>query len=332
MFYLPIIGAFLEASGTILVKKILKKSKINSTTWTVFGFLGVVIVMIPFIYFFWKINYQAFQLKNILILLLIVTCAIFANLLTYYSLKRETISELEPITLLQPLMTILIAFLFSFFFAKFSNEGNIKILILAIIASVALIVSHLKKHHLYFNKYIISAIIGSFLFSMELVLSKFILDYYSSFTFYFIRCTIILIICYLIFRPNFKTINNKIKLLTIGVGIIWVIYRVIIYIGYEKLGVVFTTTLFILSPVLIYIFAVIFLKEKPNLKTIISATIILSCVITSIIFKYWKTILILTIITIILMSFFFNFFKKNKDIKIKNNQNNTKIFKTKRTI
>ena len=71
----------------------------------------------------------------------------------------------------------------------------------------------------------------------------------------------------------------------LAVNIIWVIYRVILYWGYLAYGVVFTTMLFILAPVFIYIFARIFLKEKIELRNIIAAMVIVICVILAIILK-----------------------------------------------
>ena len=69
-------------------------------------------------------------------------------------------------------------------------EKNFTALILALIAAAALIFSHIKKHHLKFGKYFIFALIGSFFFASELVLSRLILDYYSPMTFYFARSKI----------------------------------------------------------------------------------------------------------------------------------------------
>jgi drug/metabolite transporter (DMT)-like permease len=67
------------------------------------------------------------------------------------------------------------------------------------------------------------------------------------------------------------------------VGIMWFIYRAIMYSGYMQLGIVYTTILFILSPVLMLVFAAIFLKEKITTKQIVSTAVILTCVIIAII-------------------------------------------------
>lgn len=283
MFYIPILGALLEAVGMILEKKVIKKKNMNYKNYTVYGFLAIVIVSIPFLFFFWKLTPEALELKNILILSAVIITALFANLLFFYSLKRKNLCEYEPIRLTQPLFTILLAFILSFFISVYSNENNPVILILALVASLTLIITHIKKHHLDFDRYIIAALGGSFLFAVELVISKMILPYYSSWTFYFIRCLGILIISWIIFRPSLKRIDKQSHFFIWIVSFIWIFYRVILYWGYEQLGIIFTTILLILTPVFIFIFAKIFLKEKATLRQIISAVIIIICVVIAVI-------------------------------------------------
>jgi len=281
MIYLPVIGALLEATGTIIEKRLLKFKSFNYKNYTVYSFLTIVVAMVPFIYFFWDIKPEAFLLKNLLIFLFIILSAALANILVYYSYKREDLCELEPVRLMQPLFTIVLAFIL------YTSERNISLVVLALIASLALVITHIKKNHFVYNKYIIAALAGSLFFAVELVASKAILEYYSSFTFYFLRCLFILIIVLAIFRPDFKAIDKhkKLGLFILVSGLVWVFYRVILYWGYEVYGIVFTTILFILTPVFILSFAKIFLKEKLTFRQIISTIIMVICVIAAIVIE-----------------------------------------------
>jgi len=286
MFYIPILGSLLEASGTIIEKKVIKKKNINYKNYIVYGFLTIVCTSIPFLFFFWKLSPEALELKNILIFSSIIIASLIANLLIFYSLKRKSLSEFEPIRLTQPLFTILLAFMLSFFIPAYADERNPAIILLALIASITLIIAHINKHHIKFDKYIIAALIGSFFFALELVLSKTILPYYSSWSFYFLRCLFILIISAAIFRPNLKTIDKQTHYFTWTTSLIWITYRVILYWSYESLGIVFTTiTLSILTSIFIFVLAKIFLKEKPTMRQVISAAIIILCVIIAVIIQ-----------------------------------------------
>jgi len=279
MITIPIVGSILEASGMIIEKRILREKTLNFKNYTLLSFLAIVIVMAPFLYFFWSISPQAYTFKNIFIMILIIITSGIANLLIFYSLKRENLTELEPIRLMQPLFTVILAFLF------YTSERKISVLILALIASIALIATHIKKHHLMMDKYLIAALIGSFFFALELVASKSILEYYSSMTFYFIRCLGVFIIIFLVFRPKIKKISHIHKILILLASAIWVVYRIVLYYGYVTYGVVFTTVLFILAPVFIFLFAKIFLKEKITLRNIISTVIIVVCVVVAILLQ-----------------------------------------------
>jgi drug/metabolite transporter (DMT)-like permease len=291
MIYFPIFGAILEAIGSIIDKKIVNIKKINYKNYSVAGFLAIVLVMFPFSFLFWKIWPNALSPINIIIFSIIIIASVFANLLMIYALKRENLTELEPIRLMQPLFTILIAFSLSFFLASYSQERNPLHLIFALVACLTLILSHIKKHHLSFDKYILAALLGNFLFGLELALSRLLLPGFSelktslsySFTFYMLRCFFIFLICYLVFRPKISSFPKKAILPTIIVSAIWGIYRTILYMGYATYGVVMTTILLsILAPIFIYILAHIFLKEKLELKNIIAAVIIIICVVLAI--------------------------------------------------
>jgi drug/metabolite transporter (DMT)-like permease len=281
MIYFPILGAVALAGGTIFEREMLRKKGMDIKKYQTLELLGITIAIIPLLYFFWKFNLQALQLKNVLIFIGVVVAAFIANIFTFYSMKGEKINNLEPAKMLEPLFTILLAILFSFFIQGV-YERNTTVIIPALIAGIALILSHVKKEHLNFNKYFLAAIVGSFFFALELVLSMLILNFYSPVTFYFLRCAGILLLSLVIFRPKLSNLGSKLKLKMLLIGAIWVVYRVATYYGYLKIGIVSTTLILMLGPVFIYLLAKTFLKEKINARNIIASVIILACVLYAI--------------------------------------------------
>ena len=274
--YLPLIGSFLEAVGTIIDKHNLNKTKINFKNYIVYGFFASVLVMLPLLAFFWRVDSGAFLPKNLIILGLVVFFAIIANLCINYSLKRENLTEMEPIRVMQPFFTILIAFII------FSEERNWLVILFGVIASIALVVAHVKKNHFVWNKYMVATLFGSFFFAVEMAISKFIIPYYSPITFYFFRCFFVFAVCLILFRPNLRELDKRTGGLILFSGLSWVLYRIILYMGYGSYGVILTTIIFILTPVLIMLYAVFLLKEKFSLKQAISAIVIIACVVGAI--------------------------------------------------
>ena len=278
MIEIPIFGALALAGGTILEKIVLRKRKLDIKLYQVLSFSAIVLIIIPFIYFFWKVDAGALKLENIIILAVVILFSILANLLTFYSMKWEKITNLEPAKILEPLFVILLAIIFSFF-VEGLYDRNIHIIIPALIAAFALIFSHIRKHHLEFSKYFVAAIFGSLFFALELVLSRLILDFYSPLAFYFIRCFFIALISLALFSPKFGNLNKKLKGEIFVIGALWVIYRLVLYYGYLNYGVIFTTLMIMLGPVFTYIFAWRFLKEKPDWKNMLASILIIGSVL-----------------------------------------------------
>lgn len=279
MIQIPILGALALASGTILQKLVLKRKRIDIKFYQTAEFFAIILAMLPFIYFFWKFDIQALQLKNIFIFVLVIVFSITANLFTYYSMKWEKVSNIEPAKILEPLFVIILAIFFSYLVDGNLFDRKLSVIIPALVAGAALLFSHMEKHHLRFNKYFIAAVLGSFFFALELVVSRLILDYYSPITFYFLRGISVFAISLIVFRPKIIKLQTKVKFQILATGILWVIFRVIVYYGYINLGVIFTTLVIMLGPVFIYLFAYMFLKEKLKPKNIIAAIIILASVL-----------------------------------------------------
>ena len=277
VYYLPVFGAIALAGGTILERIVLRKKKVGIEPYQTASFLAIIISLLPLIYFFWKMEPGAMETKNIVIFFLVIFFSMIANLLVFYSLKWEKVGNLEPARVLEPLFVILLAIIFSFF-AENLFERNLKIIVPALIASLALLLTHIRKHHLQFNPYFVAAIIGSFFFALELVLSRLILDFYSPVTFYFLRSSSIFLLSLLIFRPNFKKLDAKVRWQIFATGFIWTVYRVIVYYGYLNVGVIFTTLLLMLGPIFIYAMAYFILKEKISWRNLTAAIVIVGSI------------------------------------------------------
>jgi drug/metabolite transporter (DMT)-like permease len=278
MIYLPILAAIALAGGTVLEREILKGKGITIKQYQILGFLVIAIILLPLLYFFWKMDAEALQLKNILIFAGVVIASLVANWFTYYSMKGEKVSNLEPAKMLEPLFTILLVIIFSLFIQGV-YESNSKVVIPALIAGLSLIFTHIKREHLSFNKYFLAAMIGSLFFGLEVTISMLILNLYNPITFYFLRCSAIFLVSLVVFHPKFSKIENKLKLKIILIGGIWVIYRVVAYYGYLKIGIISTTLILMLGTTLTYFFAKIFLKEKISTRNIIASVIILACIL-----------------------------------------------------
>ena len=268
-------GAGSQATGMILEKKVLRRHKVDTKSYLTYAVLLTALVLLPLMVIgFFKVDIQALELKNLAILAGVIVFSIIANLLTFYAVKWEKVTELEPMRVFEPLFVILLAFIF---YAA-ERQTSIHVLGAATIAAIALIFSHIKKHHLRFNKYAIAALLGAFFFALELAISRAILPFYNPITFYFIRCALIGLVSIIIFKPNASSFSKNTWHHLIMIAILWAFFRSLVYYGYLSFGVIFTTLLFILTPVFLYALARIFLKEKLTWRNIIATIIIIACI------------------------------------------------------
>lgn len=279
MLAIPVLGAIGLGAGTILEKVVLRKRKVNFKLYQTAAFLAIVVVMIPLLFFFWKLDIEALSTTNILIMLGVVISSVIANVFGFYALKWEKISNIEPAKLIEPLFVIGLAIIFSFIFGSELYERNTKVIIPALIAGIVLVGSHIKKHHLEFNRYFIAAIFSGFFFALELITSRLILELYNPITFYFVRSSLVLLVSFAIFRPRLSKLGTRSRWIIFGTGAIWVIYRIMVYYGYLELGVIFTTLILMLGPLFIYLFTWKFLKEKLNWRNIIASIVIIGSVL-----------------------------------------------------
>lgn len=282
---LPVFGALSLAIATIMERVVLLKRNISVKLYQSGQFLAFIIVMIPIVPFFWDISNEAYLSKNILIFFLAVSVSMFANYFTFYSVKKEKIAELESAKITEPLWTIILAFIFSFIFGEVLYDRDPNSLIPGLIAGFALVVSNVKKHKIKFNKYYLMALLGSFCFGLDLVISRLILDYYNPIVFYFLRCLAIFILTVIIFHPKIKSKPDKKTILQILLtSFAWSAYMIIVYFGYKSLGVIQTTLAVMLGPIFVYFFAYKILKEKLTLRQVLTGAIVLACVLYSVIF------------------------------------------------
>jgi len=275
---IPIIAAVATAVGIILDKVILSKWRVDYRTYTVVLFIFLVVICLALYPFLGKINPQALEFKYLVFMGLVVILAVIFNLFFYVGIKREKVQEFEMILLLQPLVIIMVAVIL------LRDERNWTIFIPAFIAALVLIIAHIRKDSLRFDKYSLLLLLVVLTSAFETVLLKELMAVYSALALYFIRVTLVLPFLWLIMRPKFSNLNFRNTFMIFITAALAVLQLTFSFWSYFHLSIVYTMIGLVLGPVLIYFFAAIFLKEKLLVRNVIAAIIILVCVI-------WATII-----------------------------------------
>lgn len=223
--------------------------------------------------FLGKVSHDFFQIRYLLYFILMLVVAIVWNVFYYRGAQKEKVHEFELIIMFQPLITILLAAIF------IEKNVNIHIFIAAILASFALVAAHLKKMHLEFSEYSWGLVVACFFISVEIIFQKILLEVFSPVALYFYRTIIIFIFFYIFFRPHMKQVANTNLWLILTTSALGVAQMVTKFYGFESFGVIYTSLVLIISPVLVYLLSTIMLHERLRPRMVISFLVILSCIV-----------------------------------------------------
>ena len=225
-------------------------------------------------------SYSSLYLSNtnIAYLGIVVFLAIAFNSLFFFGLKHTKVNEAEPLILTSWIFTIINAAI------VFPEERNVFYIILALIASLSVLGSHLKKHHLQMDKYALCILLSAFLISIHDLFVKKLLDVYDPFTFYFVRCGLCAVAFLFLFKKHASGISKSAFAFLTITTVVAIVRYVFMYWSYQVWGLVYTSLLMCIAPAIILVGSHIFLGEKLQTKNIVSTVIIVGCIITALVF------------------------------------------------
>jgi len=268
-----LLAALTQAGGILVDKIILTRRRVEIHVFTPILFLLLFLLTSLLFPFLGTVSSELFKPYYLIIFISMLVLAVIWNFFYYRGVQSEKIHEFELILMAQPLITILLATIF------LKGERNIHIIIAALIAAVALIIAHIRKTHLELSKASIGLIVAVLFMSIELILIKILLNVLSPVALYSIRTGIVFIFFFFYFRPKIFQASNVNVLLILLTSFLGVIQMVSKFYGFEEFGVIYTSLILIISPLLVYIISTLFLHEHLKPRTIISALVILGCIV-----------------------------------------------------
>lgn len=271
---LQVFAAIFNAASTILDKVALSRHRtdVHNFIIAIFVFLSLFTALtLPWL---GAINTsRAFSILGIFYFILLIFFAFVWNAIYYRAQQHETVQEFEIIVMMQPLFVSLMAAVI------FADERNWHILIAAFIASLSLIACHLRRDHLSFNRYTSLLLLAVLFIAAETQVRKVLLDWYQPASLYFLRTGVLTILFILIWRPVKFTIPKKAWPHIVISGLLGSAMMILTFYGYQNLGIVLTTLILMLGPILTYLIDFLILKEKLRPRILIAAAVILGCIL-----------------------------------------------------
>ena len=269
----PFIAALAQVGGILIDKVILTRRQVSLHVFVPILFLFLFLSTALLFPSFGEINERILETRYLLIFGAMIVIAVLWNIFYYQGVQAEKVQEFELIVMFQPLLTILLAAIF------LENEQNPVLVIVSLTAAASLIIAHINKTHLEISRGSSKLILAVILMSVELILIKILLEVFSPVALYLIRTGIIFIFFVLLYQPQIKKVAPQNILLILSSGLLGTAQMVTKFYGFTLYGVVYTSLILILSPILVYVFSIIFLHERIRLRTMISAAVILLCIV-----------------------------------------------------
>jgi len=274
------IAAIGYAGGIVVDKIILSRYRIPVKRFVPLLFIWLATITAFLLPKFGVVDWSVFgTTKYLLLFLAMFAVAITWNSFYYRGIQNEEIHEFELVMLLSPLVTIVLSEIF------LPSERNIELFIAGAVASIALILSRFKHHHLQITKNTSIIFIAMFFMSAESIIIKMLLDVFSPVALYFIRTAIMAVIFLIIWRPKLLSVPARCFAYTIISAVFGVIQMVLKFYGFAKLGVVETTIILVLGPFLVYFFSAFYFKENLKKRDIIAALIVIASVLYVTLFR-----------------------------------------------
>lgn len=269
----PFIAAFAQVGGIIIDKITLTRRQVSVHVFVPILFLFLFLLTALLFPFLGEISTKFFETRYLLVFAGMLLTATIWNIFYYQGVQAEKVHEFELIVMFQPLLTILLATIF------LKGERNLHIEIAATIAAIFLIVAHLKKAHLEMTLGGYKLVLAVVFMSIELILIKVLLEVFSPVAIYCVRTGILFIFFFLFYHPQIKKVANQNVGLILSSATLGTVQMVSKFYGFQQYGVVYTSLILIISPILVYIISTVLLHEKLKLRTVLSAIIILGCII-----------------------------------------------------
>jgi drug/metabolite transporter (DMT)-like permease len=121
-----------------------------------------------------------------------------------------------------------------------------------------------------------------FLSAIGGLLAKYLMEVLSPISYYAIRVGMLTFLASIILRPNLKVFGDKRLSTTLVLAFLITVEMLAYYTAIHQIGIVKTSLIFLLSPVLILLGSRFYLKEKISRKAAIADIIIVGCILASI--------------------------------------------------
>lgn len=276
-----VLSALAQGLGLVSDKIALSRDRISLKVFLpiLFIFLfGLTLILVPA---FGRLDSTVALLPNTLFLVfLMVVMAIASNALYYEGIQRKEMHHHELMMMLLPIVTIVLAAVF------YPENLDWRVFILAVVASLALIFAKGQKEHFFVDQTSYNTFLAVILMAGESIVIRELLFSFTPVMLYAIRTFFIALFFFFYYKPKYNQVSTKHWWLIFASAVLGVIQVVGRYYAYSELGIIYTTMLTALAPIVVFLASWEILHEKIKARVVLAAIIILTCVTVATAFAF----------------------------------------------
>lgn len=270
----PVLAAVLQAVSVTLDKAILSLRRVNYDTYVAVSFplvflitLGIFLVLQP------PLSWTLLTGRLGWLLVGSIVLTVLTNFIFYRALDHDSLAEIETISLLDRVPTILIAGVL------FIDERQVALIIPALAAALAVVWSHWERRHMQLVKDTAPLFVWSLLTApVGAAIFKELLQTWNPVSLQLVRSAAVAAIFVFLYRRAAGALSGQAAWLLIATNIFTTIAWILYYFSYQRSGVVYTVLLFSLQPLLVYAAAVLLLKERFQPKKFVAFLVVLGSI------------------------------------------------------
>lgn len=266
---IAIISAFLGAIATVLARTLLKDLKTKDILAINFFTMGSVLLLLsPLFYHFEP------TLIAMILLILIALIDTAANYFFFKTFEKTEASIASPLLSLAPVVT------FFFGWILLGDIPSVRSMFLSICILILIIIfsTDFSRFQEFKKATLWPAILSSILFGLSAIPSKYLLtslDAINAPTLYMFRAGFIAIFSILLFQFTVTNISVKQYRIIFFRGLVVISQWILLYYALSMGSAGVAITLGNITPIFVFIMGILFLREKPTLKKLLAAALIL---------------------------------------------------------
>ncbi|MBI2624007.1 DMT family transporter [Candidatus Parcubacteria bacterium] len=272
--FLPIIAAVLQAGSFTLDKVVLSFRRVTQSTYLGVSFpLIFAITLLIFLALRPPLDMQFFAGRLGWLLAASIALIVLNNFIFYRALDHDGLAELETIGLISKVPTILLAGV------VFVDERNFSLIIPALIAALAIVWSHWEKRHFQLARDTRPVLLWSLVAApIAAVVSKELLSVWHPVSLELVRSGAAALVLGPLYVNAVRQVSGRAFGLLVLTNILTTVAWILFFFSYQRLGIVHTLLLFSVQPLLVYLAAIVFLRERFSWRKTVAFFVILAAI------------------------------------------------------